>query len=340
MPDFSSELSASPSLYAQKYDSGRDAILFVRMTPEDYRAASFLDDRMLLPGTQGIWAPHAQVEAALATAAGRPLHYIFHTGHVGSTLLSRLIDETGTVLGLREPLPLRTLAELGDMVGNSAERERQLAARLATFLKLWRRGFAETRSVVLKATSSAGRLAPRLLTAAPAAQAVYLNLRAEPYLATLLGGANAITDLRGFEQERSNRVRTALGDDTWRSTSLGELAAMSWLAESLTRQTAVEQFEARVLPLDFDQMLSDLPTAFARILRHLDIEAPPGLAAAIARSPILTRYSKAPKEFAYSPAMRAQLLAQARRENFHEIRRGLQFLERLGARHAKVAALL
>ena len=35
--------------------------------------------------------------------------------------------------------------------------------RLATFLKLWGRGFPTTRSVVLKATSSAGRLAPRIL---------------------------------------------------------------------------------------------------------------------------------------------------------------------------------
>ena len=44
----------------------------------------------------------------------RPLHFIFHTGHVGSTLVSRLLDETGAVLSLREPSPLRTLAETSD----------------------------------------------------------------------------------------------------------------------------------------------------------------------------------------------------------------------------------
>jgi hypothetical protein len=38
--------------------------------------------------------------------------------------------------------------------------------------------------------------------------------------------------------------------------------------------------------------------------------------------------------------MRAELLAQARREHATEMRKGLQFLEHLGARHPRVAALL
>ena len=43
-----------------------------------------------------------------------PIHFIFHSGHVGSTLLSRLLEEVPSQLGLREPLPLRSLAELHD----------------------------------------------------------------------------------------------------------------------------------------------------------------------------------------------------------------------------------
>lgn len=339
MPDFATELLPSPSLYAQKYDSGRDAVFFVRLTPEEYRAASFLDDRVLVPGMQGTWLPHADVETVVASAVGRPLHFIFHAGHVGSTLLSRLIDETGTVLGLREPLPLRVLADLSDMTGGLPSREAQFGARMATFLKLWRRGFPDTHSVVLKATSSAGRLAPRLLTDSPASRAVYLNLRAEPYLATLLAGANAMVDLKGFELERSVRLRGMFAD-TPQPVSVGELAAMSWLTESLAQRTALEQFDDRILPLDFDLLLSNLEPTIARVQQHLGIEAPPGFSATITRSPVLTRYSKAPKEYAYSPAMRTQLLAQARREHAGEIRAGLRFLEQLGGRHARVAALL
>jgi hypothetical protein len=340
MSDFASELWSSPGLYAQKYDSGRDALFFVRLTLEAYRAASFLDDRMLAPGMRGSWTPHADVEKTVAATIGRPLHFIFHTGHVGSTLLSRLVDETGTVLGLREPLPLRVLADLSDLIGSSSSREAQFNARLATFLKLWGRGFPATHSVVLKATSSAGRLAPRILTGSPQAKAVYLNLRAEPYLATLLAGANAMTDLRGFEQERSGRLRKILADTSWQAESVGELAAMSWLTESLTQQAVLQQFAGRVLPLDFDQFLIDVGPTVVRVLEHFGIEQPPGFATTVARSPVLTRYSKAPREFEYSSALRAQLLAQARRDHAGEIRKGLQFLEGLGGKHVRVAALL
>jgi hypothetical protein len=340
MPDFAHELSSSPTLYPQKYDSVRDAVFFVRLTPADYRAASFLDDRILGSGMLGAWAPYAQVEAAIATAAARPLGFIFHTGHVGSTLLSRLIDETGTVLGLREPLPLRTLADLADTARGAETGEARLAARLATFLRLWRRGYPETRNVVVKATSSSGRLAQHLLAVDAKVRAVYLNLQAEPYLATLLAGANAMTDLRGFETERSARLRALLGDSSWRTASVGELAAMSWLTESLTRQAVLDNLGNRVLALDFDQVLGDLAPSIQRVVDHLGIVAPPAFSATIAQSPSLTRYSKAPKEYAYSPAMRAELLAQARREHATEIRKGLQFLERLGARHPRVGALL
>src|SRR5262249_3569691 len=159
--------------------------------------------------------------------------------------------------------------------------------------------------------------------------AVYLNLRAEPYLATLLAGADALVDLKGFEQERSARLRKLLGNASWRAESVGELAAMTWLSESLTRQSLLDRFADPIVPLDFEEVLSNLEQSLERVLRHLDVEAPPGFSAAAVRGPVLRRYSKAPNENAYSPATRAELLAQARREHAQEIRKGLQFLEHL-----------
>ena len=127
----------------------------------------------------------------------RPLHFIFHCGHVGSTLLSRLLDETEQVLPLREPLPLRVLAE-----GYSALAKREapiseerLNLYLEMFLQMWSRGYPNTRTVLLKATSSAARVAPRLMAARPKTRAVYMSLAAEPYLATLMAGANSILDM-------------------------------------------------------------------------------------------------------------------------------------------------
>lgn len=339
MPDLLAELLPAPTLYPQKFDPVRDTVYFVGLDEAAYRAASFLDDRLLAPGMQGRWLPYPAVEQALRGAgAGKPLHFIFHSGHVGSTLLSRLIDEAGGVLGLREPLPLRTLAEMQDRLG--AGGSEPLEARLATFVNLWRRGFAQTEAVVLKATSSAGRLAPRLLAANPSSKAVYLSLPPEPYLATLLAGANAATDLRGFEMERRRRLRGMLGDVVPAPASIGELSAVSWLAESLTRTRACEAFGSRVLPLDFEHLLANLAATLAQVLAHFEIGAAPGFAEAIGASAVLTRYSKAPLQYPYSPAMRAQLLAQARAEQGGEIAKGLKFLERIAAKDARVAALL
>ena len=150
----------------------------------------------------------------------RPLHFIFHTGHVGSTLVSRLLDETGQVLSLREPLPLRTLAEAHDVLHapESLLGPQQFDGLLDTLLRLWRRGYAATRAVVIKATSSAARLAPVLLERSAASRAIYLNLRAEPALATLLAGANSLIDLRGHGAERLKRLTGVIGAGSRPST--------------------------------------------------------------------------------------------------------------------------
>jgi hypothetical protein len=335
MADPLADLLPTPLLYAQKFDVVRDALLFIRLDEAGYRAASFLDDRVLTLGQRGDWVDFALVENAIKAAARlNPLHVIFHTGHVGSTLLSRLIDEAGGVLGLREPLPLRILAEMQDAAAPA------FANRFATLLKLWSRGFAGTSAVVLKATSTAARLAPALLSAAPQTKAVYLNLRPEAYLATLLAGANVMVDLEGFEAERTMRLSALLDGRNPTAVSIGERLARTWLVESLTRARALESGGSRILPLDFDAMLANLPATMLAVLAHFEIPAPPDFAQSIARSKTLTRYSKAPQQFEYSPQFRAQLLAQARRDQAAEIGKGMTFLERLAKEEPRVASLL
>ena len=337
-------LAGSPVLYPQKYDPVREGTLLIRMSAADYRSASFLDDRILTAKTQGFWAPQAMLEKA-ATATGRvkPLHFIFHTGHVGSTLLSRLLDEAAPVLPVREPLPLRTLAEAHDILDQSHSflSGGAFAQRLKIFLQLWSRGFPETEAVILKATSSAGRMAPVLLAACSGAKAVYLNLAAEPYLATLLAGANAELDLRGHAQGRIQRLERRLGQPPLilHKASIGELAAMSWLAETLAQEQTVAAAGLRVLRVDFDRMLGCVEETVTDIAAHFGLTVPASKLSSLATSPVLTRYSKAP-EHSYSPALRAELLAQARRECGVELRKGMAWLEGMAKRHDTLAGVL
>lgn len=334
----------SPDAYPQNLDLVRGRVLAIRLDANAYRAASFLDDRILGQGSRGAWLSGARVaEAARQVADARPLHFIFHTGHVGSTLVSRLLDESGVVLSLREPLPLRLLADAQDVLARpeSLLAEPQYDALLDMLLALWSRGYDWTRAVVLKATSSAGRVAGRLLSAQAQSRAIYLNLRAEPYLATLLGGANSVTDLRGHGPERMRRLgaRCAAPLAPLHGLSPGELAAHAWLAESMTRRQALERYPDRVRGLDFDDLLADVAAGMEGVALHFGLPRDPRFAAGLARSPVLKQYSKAP-ELPFPPGEREARLAESRRANCDEIRKGMDWLERLARIEPSVAAVV
>jgi hypothetical protein len=276
------------------------------------------------------------------TRALHPLHFIFHTGHVGSTLVSRLLEETGSTFPLREPAALRTLADTHDALGrvDSLIDERGFAILLAGFLKLWSRGDAATKAVVLKATSSAGRMASTLVAQHPTARAIYLNVRAEPYIATLLGGRNSVIDLRGLGPERFRRLAAygLSGLQPLHQLSRGELAAAGWLAETWSQQRALDAAGPRMIAIDFDTLLGDVSGEIGRIVRHLGVPHTGTYLANIAQSPALKRYAKAP-EHAYSPELRAQVLNEARATQAEEIRKGLSWLERMSGANAEVATV-
>lgn len=336
-------LPVSPDAYPQNVDLVRGLVLVVRLDARAYRAASFLDDRILGPTIQGAWFPGAAVtEAARQVANPRPLHFIFHAGHVGSTLLSRLLDETAAVLSLREPLPLRVLADAADVLDapESLLSAPQFQVLLDMCLRLWSRGYEATRAVILKATSSAGRIANRLLDASPQSRAIYLNLAAEPYLATLLGGANSSADLRGHAPGRMRRLLARVNQPVapLHALSIGELAALGWLVESLAERDLVAHAPSRVQSLDFDHFLADIAGGMDRVLAHFGLPRDAELLAGISASPVLGQYSKAP-ELPFPPEERAARLAESRRANRGEIAKGLAWIERLARQDDTVAAV-
>jgi hypothetical protein len=337
-------LAASPDVYLQKVDLARDAALLVQLNESAYRAASFLDDRILAPDLNGGWSSLRSVlDAAQTIGERKPLHFILHTGHVGSTLLSRLLDESGCVLSLREPLPLRTLADARDTLElpESLLSRRDFDALEQALLTIWSRGYAATHSVVLKATSSACRIASPLLQRHDRARAVYLNLAAEPYLATLLAGQNSGIDLRGHGPVRIRQLRARIATPLppLHALSLGEMAAMSWLAETWNQYDTVTRLGARIMTLDFDELLGDVAGGVGRVAAHFQLPQNSRWLSEIARSPVLTRYSKSP-DFEYSPQVRRELLRQSRQNNAAQIAAGLRWLESLSKSQPAVAAIL
>ena len=104
-------------------------------------------------------------------------------------------------------------------------------------MKLWSRGYADDARVVVKATSSAGRLAAPLPRAERGARAaIYMNL-ARRALSRYAACRAEFADRSARARPRANPPaavarRRALAP--LHAMSIGELAAMSWLAESWT----------------------------------------------------------------------------------------------------------
>lgn len=331
----------SPDLFVQRIDAIARTALVLRMSVDAYRATSFLDDRLLAHTPDGFIMPYDHlvrwVEAIAAPP--RPVHFIFHAGHVGSTLISRLIEEARGVLALREPPTLRTLSQLHDALSRPEPplASAQVEAWTATQVRLWRRGYDDTKAVVVKTTSDTARIGQTLMHLAPESKAILLNVSAENFLAMTLS-AQSLKDLTSKAGERAVRLTRLLGKIP-AATSNGEGAAMSWLAEHLTQDRLAHPWPTRTLKLDFDAFLGDPGLHLRAVFHHLDIEPPPALIRDAAAHPLMQRYSKSPDK-AYSAAERSERLKHSKRDNVDEIRRGLAWIDRIAQTYPRAAEAL
>lgn len=338
-------LLRDPTFFPHKLDLIAERALFVHLDRAAISDASFLDDRVLSPQTAGIWLRLDQLDrTVLGANSGKPIHYIFHIGHVGSTLLSRMLDQMDGTLGLREPMPMRTLAEASDDLHTTASliSPAYLERLIDIYTMLWSRPFPDTQAIILKATSSTARMGSRLLNQQTTSRAVYLYLPAEPYLATLLAGANSPIDLRGHAQERSRRLEAlsaARVSQPLHAFSLGELAAHAWLTEMLTQYVLQSSANMRVRAVNFETLLGAPRETLEAICEHLNVTTSDAALTRATSDKILNRYSKSTGEL-YSAQLRGQILDEARHKNAAEIRRGLDWIERMERNSPVVAQLL
>src|SRR5947208_11493398 len=77
------EIARDARWLAQALDPAAGMVRLVAMDPEAYRAASFLDDRLLQQPVDAQIVPWSLVEEAMAGALRRDACWIFHIGHVG-----------------------------------------------------------------------------------------------------------------------------------------------------------------------------------------------------------------------------------------------------------------
>ena len=340
MNDLQESVTRSPRLFPYSMDLGSDSVTFVHLAKADYEKASFLDPRILTPQTRACSLPWTEIARAIDSAQLKErLGFIFHIGHVGSTLLSRLIGAHPCAFSLREPMLLRGFAQLKSEPRHApaAWGSDAFEARLTRALQLFSRTFEDRELPVVKATSFVSELSATLLSRASAPRAVIMFVSPESYIATILGGPNSRQEARVLAPSRLARLHRRIGGEVWQLASMseGEVLALSWACEMSALVRAANSGGERVFPVDFDRFLENPAPLLSSVLHHFDIDGTSEEVRAIIAGPDMQRYSKSP-DYAYDAALRRDVLQAARAAHGAEIRRGLAWLDRAAGGHAAV----
>jgi len=243
--------------------------------------------------------PWPAIEEAMAGTSRTDARWIFHIGHVGSTLLSRLLGEIDGVLGVREPRLLRDLA-----LTPAAMRARYVAPSV----KLMSRTVGEDEIACVKATSFVSEIAAELVP--PGERALFMYASPRNYVASILAGENSVKELEVLAPSRAQRIAERV-PGLPEARDHPELAAMGWACEMTSLEAAAEAMADReVAWLDFDRMLDGVEAELARAAAFFGFALSPERAAEIAQGPLMRRYSKA-LEYDYTPALRRDLIAEA-----------------------------
>ena len=216
------EIARDATWLAQALDPAAGMARLVAMDRESYRAASFLDDRLLQQPVDAQIVPWPELEAAAAAATRSDARWIFHIGHVGSTLVSRLLGELDGVLGVREPRLLRDL---------SLSPVEVRGRYLASVPKLMSRSFAAEEVACVKATSFASEIAAEIVPAGERALFMYALPRA--YISGILAGENSVQELRVLAPTRVHRLGQR-GVTLPQARNDAELAAIGWATEMVS----------------------------------------------------------------------------------------------------------
>jgi hypothetical protein len=306
------EIAGDATWLVQALDPATGMVRVVRMDADAYRDASFLDDRMMQQPRDAHVVPWGEVRGAVSGDARRDARWIFHIGHVGSTLVARLLGEIEGVLSVREPRFLRDVAMVGD-ADRSDFTDRAQA--------LFSRTFREDEVALVKATSFVSEIADELVPSGERALLMYASPR--NYIASILAGPNSVQELAALAPSRAQRMSGRVSLPQPANTA--QAAAAAWACEMTALESAAERMGDRQIAwADFDAMLADMPAELERVAEFFGVAT--GEVEAIAAGPLMGRYSKA-TEYEYTPSLRRDLIAEADAANRADIDSALAMLQ-------------
>jgi hypothetical protein len=315
---------------------------WLELTEAQFRAASFLDQRLLQPGAgqaqamQPLSLPWQTLhDWAAHNPAGR-MHFIFHIGHCGSTLLSRALAATPAILPLREPLDLRRLAAMA----GTADPEDWIGY-LQPVLAAHSRVFQPGQVSMVKATSTCNALVLPIMERVPQTRVLLVYLRLESYLAGMLGKHTPAADLHGHAAARLQEWQAITGarfPEPANRLNEGQLAVLAWLVGTARLLEASRLQPRHCQLLDFDAFLQAPEQGLSRLCEFLQLgDARAEILAAWPE--ISLGYSKQPAQ-PYSTFNRNRTLARGRTQRAADLAAGLQFAQSLASAQPALRACL
>lgn len=328
-------LMENRALFVHSFDFANDTALVLKVPEGFYEDAIFLDGRALEKAEGGLNVP-LTVLLGIVKKSGMErtrADFIFHIGHSGSTLISRLLDRAQGVFGLREPMLFRMLAEA--RVAGTAPMG-QDKTLLAAYYFLSRR-FSPDQRTVIKTTSTCNCIAPNLLSFHKDNKALCVFTTLGQFLANM-AMKDEPKDMFNFYAHCRSRILTrapALEIEV-EKTEKGKLIAVNWLGEILDLYSLWQgPDKARCFFIDFDKFLENREKFIGDITRFLDLKFP----RKSSPEDIFSSYSKLPG-FNYTPRDRQLNLEASKAKNRQEIEKGIAFVKSLAEKSSVVSKAL
>lgn len=340
------DLMASQQWYLHAMDGSTAS--YCQMDDASFSASPFLDGRIVQPVERKRFKTRIDAMVTSEPWAKKPAivpgRYILHISHVGSTLLSRVVGVSPSCLSLREPMPLRFLAQAQLDQGSSVawHSPRAFDGLVDFALRNLGRPLGNRNRVVVKCTSWVNPLGEHFLakdTGQPMrVSAVHMPLA--NFVANTLKGAGGLQDLRSNAQSRMRRLQKLIPsfDRALYAMNWGQIAAMSWLCEVLTIRSVCSHASVALQWVDFEAFMKDSASEARSLAHHLDLEWDDSTDRLLAQSGILDKYSKTDKAVEFSNQERIRVLEKFKTDNAVLMTSAHQWVTEVIADHADLSA--
>lgn len=297
------DLCASPDHYLHSFEG--DVAVFVPMDRAAYHRSIFLDHR-ISPAATGTM----RVPVAGLSGDSKPISWIFHIAHCGSTLLARALDRPEAGLVLREPAALRQIGIAPD------------SAKLAVVLAMLGKRYLPDAPTIVKANVPVNFILSDIVANAKPIRAIFMYCGLRDYLLAVLrsdGHRNWVRQVTDqFVAHMGNRP--ALTD--------AERAAALWRAQLARFSEAIAK-SPNARAMDSEIFFSDPGQAVEATAHHLGAILTRDQIAATVSGPLFATHAKRP-DASFDNAARLARKAQLERTISAELEEAERWVEQAG----------